>query len=113
MTRFSIRPVAGALAACTLSAATLLTPFALSPAEAHAGAAFYHATLVSPLAEPKQEILDGVAWNCAGDACTGTKSGSRAVIVCGRLANRVGEIASFSAAGDVLGARQLAACNKG
>ena len=112
MTRFSIRPAAGALAACTLSAATLLTPFALSPAEAHAGTAFYHATLVSPFAEPKKEIIDGVLWSCAGDACSGTKSGSRPVIVCGRLARRVGEIASFSAAGDVLDASKLAACNK-
>jgi hypothetical protein len=91
---------------------TLLTPFALSPAEAHAGAAYYRANLASPLAEPKKEILEGVVWSCAGDSCAGTRSGSRPVIVCGRLAHHIGEVTSFSAAGDALDADEIAACNE-
>lgn len=104
MIRSLARPLAGALVACTLAAFT--------PAQAAPQAAYYQATLASALAQPRKEILDGVVWNCAGDSCAGTRSGSRAVIVCGRLAHKVGAIASFTAAGDVLGAEDLAACNK-
>ena len=117
MTRISLRPVApkisGALAAIILSAATLLGPFAAAPAQAAPGGGYYQATLASALAEPKMEILNGVMWHCAEDSCTGNRSGSRPVIVCGRLAHHVGEIARFSAAGDALDAKDLAACNKG
>ena len=116
MTRFSARSIAprihGALLACTLAAATLLGPFALSAAQAATGGTYYRATLAAPLTEPRKEILNGVVWSCAGDSCTGTKSGSRPVIVCGRLAHHVGEVASFTAAETTLEADALAACNK-
>jgi hypothetical protein len=105
MIRSLARPFAGALIACTLAAFT--------PAEAAPHAAYYQATLASALTAPRKEILDGVVWNCVAASCMGTQSGSRAVIVCGRLAHKVGAIASFSAAGDALGADELAACNKG
>ena len=113
MSRISARPVAGALLACTLAAATLLGPFALSSAQAAPGGIYYRATLAAPLAEPRQEILDGVVWHCDGASCAGTRGGSRPVIACGRLAHHVGEVASFSAADDTLNEKQLAACNKG
>lgn len=105
MIRSLARPVVGASIACALAAFT--------PAQAAPRTAYYQATLASPLAEPRKEILEGVVWNCAGGSCAGTQSGSRAVIVCGRLAHRVGEIAGFTAGGDALGADELAACNKG
>ncbi|HEX7712293.1 MAG TPA: hypothetical protein VF418_15285 [Sphingomonadaceae bacterium] len=106
MTGSLARSLAGALTACALAA--------FAPAQAAPrAAAYYQATLASPLAEPRREILDGVVWTCANGSCAGTRSGSRAVIVCGRLARRVGEIAGFTAAGDALGAEDLVACNKG
>ena len=114
MTRFPVRPALGALAAFVLSAATLLGPFAASSAHAATNGGYYHAELAAPLAEPRQEILNGVVWNCEGTSCTGaTKSGSRAVIVCGRLASKLGEIASFADAKGELDAESLARCNKG
>jgi hypothetical protein len=113
MTRSTLRPLSGALLAFTLSAATLLGPFALAPANAAAGTGYYRATLAAPLAEPRKEILSGVVWNCDGAECGGTKSGSRAVIVCGRLAGKLGEVASFSYGRDTLDAGELATCNKG
>lgn len=113
MTRSSLRPLSGALAACALSTATLITPFAAAPAHAQPGAGYYRAELASPLAEPRQEILSGVKWNCEGTTCTGSRSGSRAVIVCGRLASKVGPVARFADASGELDADGLARCNKG
>jgi hypothetical protein len=110
MTRFPFRPLSGALAACALSAATLITPFA---AHAQPGAGYYRAELASPVAEPRQEILSGVVWNCEGTTCTGSKSGSRAVIVCGKLASKLGAVASFTDPKGALDADGLARCNKG
>ena len=111
MNRSHFKPLSGALAACVLSAATLVTPFAATPASAAEGGAYYRAELAAPLAEPRQEILNGVRWNCEGTSCTGTRSGSRSVIVCGRLANRVGEIASFADPRGEFDAEDLARCN--
>lgn len=107
MIRSPVRPVAGALIACAVAA----TPLAVAPADA-AGAPYYQAKLAAALEQPRKEVLDGVVWNCAGDTCAGSKGGSRPVFVCGKLAHRVGAIASFSVAGDALGAEDLAACNK-
>lgn len=112
MNRSALRPLSGALLAVILSAATLLGPFALAPAHASVGNGYYRATLTSPLTEPRREILSGVVWHCEGTECAGTKSGSRAVIVCGRLAGKFGEVASFSYGRDTLDADQLADCNK-
>jgi len=112
MTRLPVRPALGALAAFVLSAATLIGPFAAAPAYAQPGSGYYRAELAAPLAEPRQEILNGVVWNCEGTSCTGTKSGSRAVIVCGKLASKVGPVARFADASGELDADGLARCNK-
>jgi len=109
MTRSTLRPLSGALAACALSAATLITPFA-TPAEAAQGG-YYRAELASPLAEPRQEVLSGVMWRCEGTSCSGSKGGSRAVIVCGRLAKEFGAVASFADPQGALDEKALARCN--
>lgn len=113
MTRFPVRPVCGALAAIVLSSATLLGPFAATPAFAAQGTGYFRAELASPLAQPRQEILSGVVWKCEGTSCTGSKSGSRAVIVCGRLASKLGPVASFADPRGELGEDDLRRCNKG
>jgi hypothetical protein len=107
MIRSSLRPVVGAVLACAFAA----TPLAIAPADA-AGAPYYQAKLAAALEQPRKEVLDGVVWNCAGDSCAANKAGSRPVIVCGRLAHRIGPVASFSVAGQAFGAEDLAACNK-
>ncbi len=91
----------------------LAMALAAAPAHAVSGAAAYRAELASPLAEPRQEIVDGVVWQCEGTSCTGTKSGSRPVIVCGRLAQKLGPVARFAHAKGELDARDLARCNGG
>lgn len=104
MIRSLAGPLAGASLLCALAAIT--------PVQAAPSGPYYQAKLASALAQPRKEVLDGVVWNCAGDSCAGSRGGSRPVIVCGKLAHHVGAVASFSVAGDALGAEDLAACNK-
>jgi len=112
MNRTFAKPLSGALAACALSAATLITPFAAAPAHAQQSG-YYHAELASPVDAPRQEILSGVVWHCEATSCTGTKSGSRSVIVCGRLTNKFGPVASFADPKGELDAEALERCNAG
>ncbi len=84
-----------------------------APAQAVTGVAAYRAELASPLPEPRREIVDGVVWQCEGTSCAGTKSGSRPVIVCGRLAQKLGPVTRFAHAKGELDAQDLARCNGG
>lgn len=108
MSRYPLRAAGVALAAIVLSA----VPASAVQASGQNGG-YYRAELASPLAQPRQEILSGVVWKCEGTSCTGSKSGSRAVIVCGRLASRIGPVASFADPAGELDAEALKRCNKG
>ena len=97
------------VAALALAAGVLAgVPVRAAPAKTS-----YRVELVSPLAEPRQEVVDGVLWHCAGTHCSGTSSGSRPVIVCGRFAQRFGPVASFVHAKGALDAKELERCNGG
>lgn len=103
------------LFAATLAAAATLGSFAVtaSPAQAAPHASVHVASLASPLASPKREIVDGVLWRCEGDRCVGAVDGSRPVRVCGRVANKFGEIARYTSPEGELAAEELARCNDG
>lgn len=109
MNRFRPRAFPAFVAAGAVAAAAL---FAV-PAAAAAPAPAFRAVLVSPVAQPRQEIVDGVVWRCEGTQCTGGKSGSRPVIVCGRFVQKFGPVASFAHAKGELDAEALARCNAG
>ncbi len=81
------------------------------PAKAESSPAFFRAELMVPLAQPQQEVVDGVIWRCEAAVCTGTRSGSRPVIVCGRMAQKFGAVRRFIHAGGELDAKALARCN--
>ena len=81
-----------------------------SPAYA-ANAAFYEAQLAAPIDGAKVQIQNGVAWKCDGDACRGSQGGSRAEVVCARLARKFGEVTAFAVKGEALDADALAKCN--
>ena len=81
-----------------------------SPAYAASGA-FYQAQLAAPLDGAKVQIQNGVAWKCDGDACRGSAGGSRAEVVCARLARKFGEVTAFAVKGEALDAEALAKCN--
>lgn len=85
----------------------------MAPASANVPGAFYRAELASPLDAPRKEVLNGVVWRCERAICSASKAGARAEIVCGRLASKVGAIASFSHGDAVLDETALARCNRG
>lgn len=92
-----------ALPAAALALVT--TPAAAAPRGA------YVATLAAPLAQPRQDVLDGALWKCVGDRCTAPDEGSRPVLVCSRVARKFGEVARFTAPDGDLAAEGLARCN--
>jgi hypothetical protein len=83
------------------------------PVHAASQQTYYTAALATPLAAPRQVILRGVLWNCAGDACTAARDVSRDVNVCARLVKKVGPVAAFSTPRGALAAEELARCNAG
>ncbi len=85
----------------------------LMPAPLMAGeSGYFQAELAKPLAQPRQEILNGVIWHCAESSCTGTKGGSRAQVECQRLAQKVGPITAFTRGTETLDEAGLARCNR-
>ena len=111
MTYLSKRTTTGAMIAAALAVAGAFAGLAPAPAFA-AGSGYFRAELAAPLAGPRKEILNGIVWNCADSACTGSKGGSRAVIECERLAAKVGTIVSFARGDEALDEAGLAKCNK-
>lgn len=96
------------LSPMVLAAAVL----SLSPIPAQAAATGSSiATLAQPLSAPRQEVVDGVLWKCAGDRCAAPRSESRPAVACQRVAKKFGEVARFSVAGNDVSAETLAKCN--
>jgi hypothetical protein len=71
----------------------------------------YSAALASPLAQPRQQILDGVLWKCAGERCAANGEGSRPVLVCERVARAFGHVARFATPNGELSNEDLSRCN--
>jgi hypothetical protein len=111
VTRFSPRTKTGAILAAALAVAGAFAGLAPAPVFAAQGTAFYHAQLAAPLAAPRKEVLNGILWNCAESSCTGTKGGSRALLECQRLSQKVGPIVSFAKGEEALDETALARCN--
>ena len=82
-----------------------------APVSAQPAASLYSATLQSPLAAPRQEILDSALWKCAGDSCVARDAGSRPVLVCQRVVKKFGAVARFSTPAGELSQQDLARCN--
>lgn len=101
--QFAIAGVAVLTTALTFGAAT-------APAPAHAqSSAYYRATLEQPV-ERRTEIIRGGTFICSGTVCVGTKARSRPALVCEKLADEFGQVASFSVAGTELESDDLASC---
>jgi hypothetical protein len=69
------------------------------------------AALTAPLAAPRQEIISGVLWKCAGEQCTAASEGSRPMLVCQRVAKIFGQVARFSTPAGELSSEELSRCN--
>jgi hypothetical protein len=99
-----------------LSAAVFVTSLAFagivsSPAQAAPRGGSYVAALTAPLAEPREDIVDGMLWKCTGDRCSAPAKGSRPVLVCGRVAKKFGAVSRFTSPQGELSAEELVRCN--
>jgi hypothetical protein len=71
----------------------------------------YVASLAAPLASPKQEIIGGVMWKCAGESCSAPAEGSRPLLVCERVVKKFGAVSRFASPEGELSAEELTRCN--
>jgi hypothetical protein len=69
------------------------------------------AALAAPLASPRQEIVSGVLWKCAGEHCAAPTDGSRPLLVCQRVAKTFGPVARFATPTGELSSEELSRCN--
>jgi hypothetical protein len=86
-----------------------LAAFAGTAEAAPRGGSF--AALTTPLAAPRQEIISGVLWKCAGERCAAASEGSRPMLVCQRVAKTFGPVASFSSPAGELSSEEISRCN--
>ncbi len=97
-----------------LALAGTAASFAMTAAPARAAAAgpFYSATLARPMDGLQKLVQKGLLWKCEGAECTAGRDTSRPVIVCARLAQKVGPVARFATPQGDLAAEDLARCNE-
>lgn len=99
-------PAALALVGTAASFAVTATPVRAADANA-----FYSVTLATPVAKPAKLMLGDVLWNCAGDTCSAGQDTARPVVVCTKLAAKVGTINKFVTPKGELAAEDMARCN--
>lgn len=88
---------------------SLLTISTLLIATAPAAAASYSAKLATPTAQ--RLIAPDITWACGADACQGSTSESRPIVLCESLAKRAGRVDSFLVDGRSFTAAELDKCN--
>lgn len=103
-------PIAFPAAAFLASAILALAAFA-SPVQAAPRGNLTTASLAAPVPQPRQQIIAGVLWKCAGERCTAPADGSRAVISCQRVARAFGTVASFATPSGEITPEELTRCN--
>ena len=100
------------IAASGLLAAKLALAAMIVGQPAHASSrGSYVAALTAPIATPRQEIVGGVLWKCAGERCAAPADGSRPLLVCQRVAKAFGQVARFTAPSGELSSEDLSRCN--
>lgn len=89
------------------------TTFAVTatPVRAAEGNAYYSVQLATPVAKPAKMMLGDVLWSCAGDTCSAGQDAARPVVVCTKLAAKVGTINKFATPKGELAAEDIARCN--
>lgn len=93
-------------------AASLSSLLLVAAPQAYAASdgSFYRAELAAPV-EMRRAIVRDAMFTCDGTSCMGTKTNSRANIVCASFVREFGAAASFVADGKALDADDLAKCN--
>ena len=92
----------------------LLAAFAFLAAgvPAQAQAASLRAEFSAPFERATEVIIDGRQWSCAGNACTSRSDDPRPVVVCRKLARKLGPVTRFTTPSGELDAAGLASCNQ-
>ncbi len=85
--------------------------FTAAPVRAADANSYYSVTLAAPVAKPAKLMLGDVLWNCAGDTCSAGQDTARPVVVCTKLAAKVGTINKFVTPKGELAAEDMARCN--
>lgn len=81
-----------------------------TPAQARDNGPFYRVQL-SQAVDSTREVIGGVYWRCEGTTCVAERGKSRPVVMCTRLARKVGPVADFQSGERKLDADKLARCN--
>ena len=116
MTLFASTPGTrlGSLCSLALALAWTAASFAAAgPAPAMAqnpSKAYYRAELAQPAAE-RRAVAGDLVWACNGTRCTADKGSSRPLRICRDLNRKFGEVANFTAKGELLPAEELEKCN--
>ena len=105
-------PLTRSIVAAGLALVGTLASFAATTTPAHAGGIErYQAQLSAALETPKSKIVNGVVWNCSGNACTGAVDGARPINTCVKVAKAFGPLTSFTGPKGGFSADELAQCN--
>ena len=99
------------LLAAGLAFAGTLASFSATTTPAHAGTTHYSAKLTTAVAAPKDKVVNGVLWKCAGDACNGAIDGARPLNTCVQVVKAFGPLASFTGLKGEFSAEELQRCN--
>ncbi|GEO00314.1 hypothetical protein NSE01_21460 [Novosphingobium sediminis] len=105
----AMRQLVPAVLALVGTAATFAATAA--PVRAADANSYYSVTLAAPVAKPAKLLLGEVLWNCAGDTCSAGQDTARPVVVCTKLAAKVGTINKFVTPKGELAAEEMARCN--
>ena len=115
MTAISIQPLSRTLLAMGLALIGTVASFTATTTPVHAQSqrTYYSAAMQTPITGTRSEIVRGILWKCAADACTASRDVSRPVNVCARLVKKIGPVASFRTPDGDLSAEELTRCNAG
>ena len=111
MTTLANSPLSRTLLAAGLAIAGTLASFAATTPPADAAATRYSAKLTAAVEAPARKVVNGVLWNCAGDACSGPVDGARAISTCVKVVKAFGQVSSFAGPKGELSAEDLQRCN--
>ena len=105
-------PMARSIFAAGLALVGTVASFSATTTPAQAAAAErYQIQLSTALEAPKSKIVNGVVWNCNGNACTGAVDGARPINTCVKVAKAFGPLTSFTGPKGAFSADELAQCN--
>jgi len=110
MTSFATTARSATVGGLALFYTALTFGVATAPAPANAFDGHYYRAEFNQPVEAGTEVIRGTAWACKGNVCVANKGTSRPVIMCQRLAKKMGDVATFTVEGEALEGKKLAKC---